>query len=66
VARRLPDLGPAQLPVFDQFFEHVRSWSTTDDFCINILGPLLQRFPRATLRLLYAWTSSRVPGSAVL
>lgn len=35
------------------------SWSTTDDFCIDVLQPILLKYPRETLGLLTKWNTSK-------
>lgn len=38
--------------------DHLKSWSAADEFSINVFGPLLLRYPAATLELLRAWNRS--------
>ena len=38
--------------------EHFHGWGTTDGFAIDILGPLLMKYPRPTLQLLRTWNRS--------
>ena len=46
------------LSFLDRMLEHFRSWSTIDDFCINILQPLLFDHPKETLKYLRRWNTS--------
>lgn len=58
VASVVDRLEPRHVAHLDRFFDHVRGWGTTDDLCINVLGPLLMRSPLALLPLLRRWTRS--------
>jgi hypothetical protein len=45
----------------DEHLNHFRGWGPTDDFCINVLQPLLWKYPRQTLALLQQWNRSENP-----
>ena len=47
------------LPSLDKYLNNFRSWSTTDDFCINVLQPTLMKNPKETLHLLGKWNRSK-------
>jgi len=55
------ELRPGDLRKFDRFTDHFHSWSTTDDFSLNVAGPLLQRYPGEIIRLLRKWNKSSNP-----
>lgn len=47
------------LPFLDKVLSFFCSWSTVDDFCINILQPVLKNNPEETLRFLQKWNRSK-------
>ncbi len=51
-------LAPAHFHYLDRFVDCLHSWSVTDDFCINVLQPLLWRHTDEILQLLEKWTRS--------
>ena len=52
-------LSKNTLPFLDKYLNNFRSWSTTDDFCIGILQPVLLKYPKETLHLLGKWNRSK-------
>ncbi len=48
-----------QLSYLDKNLNYFRSWSTIDDFCIDVLQPVLVRFPKETIELLKKWNKSK-------
>lgn len=46
------------LSFLDRMLEHFCSWSTVDDFCINVVQPLLFQVPNRTLQYLKQWNAS--------
>lgn len=46
------------LSFLDTFTQKFTSWSQTDDFAINVLGPLLLKFPKEVLAILTSWNTS--------
>lgn len=52
-------IGPGELPFFDKALEYFCSWSTIDDFCIDVLQPVLMASPRETLKFLEKWNRSK-------
>lgn len=51
-------VGKNQLSYFDEILEHFCSWSQVDDFCIDVLQPVLLKYPNDTLRFLKKWNRS--------
>ena len=51
-------LGVRQLPYLDKNLDYFKSWSTVDDFCINVLQPILLKYPKETIDLLIKWNKS--------
>ncbi len=47
-----------QLPYLDEILDYVCSWSQVDDFCIDVLQPVLLKYPQETLRYLKKWNRS--------
>lgn len=52
-------LRETQLPFLDRALNYFSSWSATDDFCIDVLQPVLTQYPQDTLRLLANWNKSK-------
>lgn len=51
-------LGKSQLSFLDRALDCFCSWSTTDDFCIDVLQPVLINHRQETLSLLSKWNNS--------
>ena len=51
-------LEPTEFEWLDRCVDRFHSWSVTDDFCINVLQPLLWRHTEEILQLLEKWTRS--------
>jgi 3-methyladenine DNA glycosylase AlkD len=51
-------LGPEHCGFLDDFAGRMRSWSTTDDFSIHVVQPLLLRETQPVLQLLWTWNRS--------
>ena len=58
LALSVKELTPAHLPLIDRFLDDFHSWSTTDDFCVNVLQPLFLHYPKEVLKLLKKWNKS--------
>lgn len=54
----LSDFKPANFAYLDEIVGYFKSWGTTDDFCLNVLQPLLSKYPDETLALLKKWNNS--------
>lgn len=52
-------IGKSKLPLLDKALDHFCSWSTIDDFCIDVLQPILLTYPKDTLRFLEKWNQSK-------
>jgi hypothetical protein len=52
------ELGPGHLETLDRFLDDFHSWGKTDDFCINVLQPLLWQHPQPVLALPEKWNRS--------
>lgn len=59
LAISVPEMEAKHLVSLDRFVEHFHSWSTTDDFCVNVLQPLLAVHPARVLKLLRRWNRSK-------
>ena len=55
------ELCPSDFAYLDEHLNHFRGWGSTDDFCINVLQPLLWKYPQQTLALLQQWNWSENP-----
>jgi hypothetical protein len=55
------ELDPTDFDYLDEHLNHFRGWGPTDDFCINVLQPLLWKYPGQTLELLQQWNRSENP-----
>ncbi|MBE0635131.1 DNA alkylation repair protein [Candidatus Bipolaricaulota bacterium] len=58
MAHAIDDVQAVDAPVFDAIVEAFRGWSVTDAFCIEVLQPLLLRFPAAILSLTAVWAQA--------
>lgn len=56
--QKLECLTAEELPYLDKNLDNLVSWSTTDGFCIDVLQPLLLRYPKAVFRMLKKWNAS--------
>lgn len=52
-------IGKEQLPFLDKALDNFCSWSQIDDFCIDVLQPVLLKYPNDTLRFLKKWNESK-------
>jgi len=52
-------IGKSELPFLDKALDYFCSWSTIDDFCIDVLQPILLKYPNDTLRFLKKWNQSK-------
>lgn len=58
LALSVKEIGPVDFAYLDEHFNHFRGWGPTDDLCINVLQPLLWKYPVQTLLLLRNWNRS--------
>ena len=52
-------LGVAHLTFLDHALNCFNSWSTIDNFCIDVLQPLLIKYPQEALNLITNWNKSK-------
>lgn len=52
-------IGKSELPFLDKALDSFCSWSTIDDFCIDVLQPILLKYPKDTLCFLKKWNQSK-------
>ena len=52
-------IGKSELPLLDKALDSFCSWSTIDDFCIDVLQPILLKYPNDMLRFLKKWNQSK-------
>ncbi len=52
-------IGKRALPFLDEVLENFCSWSQVDDFCIDVLQPILLKYPVDTIRYLRKWNRSQ-------
>ena len=43
----------------DKFIDDIKNWGATDDFCLNIIQPLLLKYPQDILKILRKWNKSK-------
>jgi len=55
---RLDCMNKKWLSFFDEVLEYFISWGTIDDFCIDVLQPVLSEYPKETFRFLKKWNQS--------
>ncbi|MGI6524564.1 MAG: DNA alkylation repair protein [Bdellovibrionota bacterium] len=55
----IDSLGVDHLAFLDRALNYFNSWSTIDDFCIDVLQPLLNRYPQEVLKLISNWNRSK-------
>jgi 3-methyladenine DNA glycosylase AlkD len=53
------EMETEHLVLLDRFVEYFHSWATTDDFCVNVLQPLLAVYPAQVLKLVRRWNRSK-------
>lgn len=51
-------LSAEDLLFFDRALEYFCSWSTIDNFCIDVLHPFILKYPDATMPFLRKWSKS--------
>ena len=56
-----PQLTPAHFSTLDALLDHFHSWGTTDDFCVNVMYPLVEKYPRESVTLCRRWNRSSNP-----
>ncbi len=56
---RLDCMDKKWLPFFDEVLEYFISWGTIDDFCIDVLQPVLLKYPNETFIFLKKWNQSK-------
>jgi len=59
LAKSIILMKPKDLIFFDKVFDYFTSWGRTDDFCSNILQPILLKYTDETLKLLKRWNRSK-------
>lgn len=52
------DLGPGQFATLDRLIDHFHGWSDVDYFCIDVMQPLLWRFPEESMTLHETWAGA--------
>ena len=52
-------IGKSELSFLDKALDNFCSWSTIDDFCIDVLQSVLLKYPNDTLRFLKKWNGSK-------
>jgi 3-methyladenine DNA glycosylase AlkD len=57
-ALSVDELTPEHFSALDRGLDHFNSWGTTDGFCVNVLQPLLRKYPAEVLALLREWNHS--------
>ena len=56
---RLGCFNTRNLNYLDSYTDYLMSWSTTDDFCIDVLQTLLLKYPTGVIKLLRKWNKSK-------
>jgi len=52
-------IGKVELPFLDKVLNSFSSWSQVDDFCIDVLQPILLKYPNDTFLFLKRWNKSK-------
>ena len=52
-------IGKTELPLLDKALDNFCSWSTIDDFCIDVLQPILLKYPKEAFSFLKKWNQSK-------
>lgn len=52
-------IGKSELTFLDKALNNFSSWSQIDDFCIDVLQPVLLKYPKDALRFLKKWNQSK-------
>lgn len=55
------ELTPEHFETFDALLDHFYSWGTTDDFCVNVMYALVEKYPREAVKLARQWNRSPNP-----
>lgn len=58
LALSVSELGPTHFSTLDEVLNDFRSWSHVDQFCGDVIKPLLAEYPAETLKLLEEWNQS--------
>ncbi len=56
---RIDCIDKSKLKLLDNFLDNFYSWSTIDNFCIDVLQPLLLKYPQEILLFLKKWNKSK-------
>jgi len=51
-------LTPDQFDYLDRQLDHFRGWSHVDHFCVDVMQPVLWRYPQESLALHQAWAAA--------
>jgi len=57
----IDEITPDRFPILDLYTDNFTGWGVTDDFCLNVIQPLLLKYPRQILSLLKKWNKSENP-----
>ena len=60
LALRVSEFELTHLEQIDRFCAACTSWGLVDDFAINVLQPLLRKYPQQVLQLVEGWTRSPI------
>ncbi|MEM4704576.1 MAG: DNA alkylation repair protein [Candidatus Bathyarchaeia archaeon] len=52
------EMTPADFGILDEVGGYLNNWGTVDGFCIDVLQPLLLKYPKEVLELLKKWNKS--------
>jgi 3-methyladenine DNA glycosylase AlkD len=52
------ELGPGNFTFLDRQIDHFRGWSHVDHYCVDVMQPLLWRYPHESVALHESWTGA--------
>ena len=55
----IKEITPAHYGFLHEIGDYLNNWADTDWLCIDILQPLLKKYPQETLNLLNTWNKSK-------
>ena len=58
LAQSINDFTAKDFGYLDNVLNYFTGWGQIDDFCINVIQPLLKKYPKETLQILERWNKS--------
>lgn len=57
----LREFSPKSFSALDALLDNVKSWGVTDDFCVQVMHGLVEKFPAPVIKLCRRWNRSPNP-----